>query len=62
MKKVLVLMILIVGFWSTFANETINVDELLNIAKEVKCQLSQQDANEIVNFLNEMYFALKGQR
>ena len=59
MKKLFVLLMIVVGFWASFANDTLSVNELLNIAKEVKCQLSQQDASEIVSFLNEMYFALK---
>jgi len=59
MKKLIILLVAVMGVTISFANDALSVDELLTIAKDVKVQLNQTDAQEIVNFLNEMYFALK---
>ena len=59
MKKLIILLVALMGITTSFANDALSVDELLTIAKDVKVQLNQTDAQEIVNFLNEIYFALK---
>jgi len=59
MKKLMILLVAVMGVTTAFANDALTVDELLTIAKDVKVQLNQTDAQEIVNFLNEMYILLK---